>query len=274
MSVPPAASLGSAAARHLGRAARTGARRAALRAAPGLGTVVGVDTHQPVFALTFDDGPDPRFTPALLEVLDRWRARATFFVLGAQVDRHPELVSSVSAAGHTVASHGWGHTSMLQLSGNPAAIEAELHRAAQAIGSCPRLFRPPYGHLDLNARRALRRAGQTIIGWDVDPRDWQSLTPPEIADRIEAQVRPGSIVLLHDRLEDADDPNAFDRRATVAAVDVLLGRLEGRLQSVTVPELLMVGRPRRQLVTSSPTTAPRLRNPDVPTDADGDAQTR
>src|SRR5437588_8290424 len=125
-------------------------------------------------ALTFDDGPDRRSTPAFLETLDRRGWRATFFMLGSMVDRDPGLAGEVAAAGHEVALHGYDHVSHLRRT--PGGVGDDLRRGfdvvADATGRAPVWFRPPYGYLSGGTCRAARRLGVRTVLWTTWGRDW------------------------------------------------------------------------------------------------------
>ncbi len=182
-------------------------------------------------ALTFDDGPG-RLTEALLDVLGSRGARATFFVLGERLAGREDLVRRVRAEGHEIGAHGWRH---VPLAGRPAAALRDLARSRLAIrrtsGAWPRVFRAPYGAVSPGVVGAARLAGMTTVGWDVDPRDYETPGADAIAGRVLAGARAGSIVLLHD-----------DRRAlepTVAAVARVVPVLQAAGYAlVTVSELV------------------------------------
>lgn len=215
---------------------------------PPVGVIAAVRTDVGAVGLTFDDGPDPVFTPALLDVLGRHRARATFFVLGDRAARHPELIARMRAEGHTVASHTVDHRSLthdaprrwrhrvrwrrMQLSGMPEGVDRSL-------------WRPPYGHLSVGAALGAWAPSRRCIGWSIDARDYRAEPAEVIVDRVLGALAPGAIVLFHDGLANAAEPEAFDRRATVEAVDQILTRVAGRFDAVTISDLRRVGRPHR-----------------------------
>jgi peptidoglycan/xylan/chitin deacetylase (PgdA/CDA1 family) len=174
-------------------------------------------------ALTFDDGPDPVQTPRLLALLDRYRVKATFCLVGAQAERHPEIVRQIAAAGHTLCNHTWDHSLVIGLA-DPAAIEADLARTSAAIrravpdAEIP-FFRAPGGNFTDRLVQVAYADGMTSLYWDVDPRDWDHRAEPDDeshADQVVAEVqkfvKPGSIVLSHD----------FDQPDTVLAYEKLL----------------------------------------------------
>ncbi|HET9255025.1 MAG TPA: polysaccharide deacetylase family protein [Pseudonocardiaceae bacterium] len=168
--------------------------RAVLR--PGLAGA-GRPAH---VALTFDDGPDPEGTPAVLDALDRLGWTATFFMLGAQVTRHPEVAAAVVAAGHEAAVHGFSHRN--HLARGPLDVRRDVARAASVVmaatGTRPIWFRPPYGVLTAGSLIAARRAGLRPVLWSAWGRDWEARSAEKVAATLGAQLRPGGTVLLHD----------------------------------------------------------------------------
>lgn len=179
-------------------------------------------------ALTFDDGPHPEGTPRVLELLRVAQAPATFFLAGEQVERFPELAWRIAAAGHEIGVHCHRHRNLMRLS--PSAVHADLGRAAgtiaDATGTTPRLYRPPYGILTLPALQHARRQGWETVLWRRDGRDWRAdATPESIASRLLAKVRGGDILLLHDA-DWYSAPRSWER--TAAALELVLGRLRER----------------------------------------------
>ncbi|HWR47630.1 MAG TPA: polysaccharide deacetylase family protein [Pseudonocardiaceae bacterium] len=159
----------------------------------GIGRPAGV-------ALTFDDGPDPEGTPAVLDALDQLGWTATFFMLGEQVKRYPEVAAAVVAAGHEAAVHGFSHRN--HLARGPADVHRDVARAVAVVtaatGMRPTWFRPPYGVLTLGSLIAARRAGLRPVLWTAWGRDWEARSPAQVADTVGGQLRPGGTVLLHD----------------------------------------------------------------------------
>jgi peptidoglycan/xylan/chitin deacetylase (PgdA/CDA1 family) len=152
-------------------------------------------------ALTFDDGPHPEGTPAVLEALARAGARATFFMIGEQVARRPALAADVVAAGHAVALHG--HRHRLQLRMTAAQVADDLARGADAIaaaaGVVPTCHRPPYGIYSPAGLSAAREAGLAPLLWSRWGKDWRKFTTPgRIAARATRGVIAGDVILLHD----------------------------------------------------------------------------
>jgi peptidoglycan/xylan/chitin deacetylase (PgdA/CDA1 family) len=194
------------------------------RVMPGLAGV-GRGDH---VALTFDDGPDPRSTPAFLAELGEHRVRATFFMLGRMLAEAPELGRELAEAGHEVAVHGWEHRPM-PLRG-PRATYDDLARArdlvAAATGRVPRWYRPPYGVLSTSALVAARRLGLTPVLWTNWGRDWTpAATPESVLSTLTRDLRGGATVLLHDS-DCTSAPGSW--RVTLAALPVLLEELRRR----------------------------------------------
>jgi peptidoglycan-N-acetylglucosamine deacetylase len=152
-------------------------------------------------ALTFDDGPDPASTPAFLGALDRLGWRATFFMLGSMVERHPTLAAEVAAAGHEVASHSYLHES--QYFRPSRLVRYDIERSAEVIASAtgarPRWFRPPYGSISAAGLLAARRVGMRMVIWTACGQDWRAdATPQSVAGRVGRNLKAGATVLLHD----------------------------------------------------------------------------
>jgi len=189
----------------------------------------------PGVALTFDDGPHPEGTPAILELLAHHGATATFFVVGEQVRRRPALLERVRSSGHQVALHGDRHRLQLRLS--RAAVIADLRRGAAAIedalGERPRWHRPPYGIYSPAGLAAARAAGLTPVLWSRWGKDWRRLTTPaRIARRATHGLLPGDVILLHDA--DFYSSRGSHLR-TAAAVELVLAELDRRKLCTVLP---------------------------------------
>ncbi len=156
-----------------------------------------VRTARRAVALTFDDGPDPRWTPQVLDLLAGHDATATFFVVGSRARRYPALVRRVAAAGHTIGNHTFGHTDLVTVSAARAAAELSDTSAAIAdiLGARPTLLRPPYGHVDPVGLLAAAEAGMDVVLWSQHVR---GSSPAADANVCRRDARPGSIVLAHD----------------------------------------------------------------------------
>lgn len=194
-----------------------------------------VPVSERVIALTFDDGPDADFTLSILATLRAHGAKATFFVVGTQIEYFPEVLRQMSAEGHEIGSHTYSH---LRLSGvSPERFRKELTREADLIvricGVTPVCFRPPYGAMNAAQVEVLREYGYSLIMWDqqLDSRDWERPGVGRIVERVVRNARPGGIVLMHD--------GGGHRSQTVAALPAILEQLSAQgYRFVTVSELL------------------------------------
>jgi peptidoglycan/xylan/chitin deacetylase (PgdA/CDA1 family) len=169
-------------------------------------------------ALTFDDGPHPQGTAAVLETLSAAQVRATFFLVGEQVLRAPELAAAIATGGHAIGIHGHRHRNLLRIA--PRALADDLDRAADIIGAAtgvvPVLHRPPYGIYSWIALSAVRARGWTPVLWTRWGRDWRRrATPASITATVSEGLRASDVLLLHDA-DDYSAPGSW--RATTAAV--------------------------------------------------------
>ena len=180
------------------------------------------DRELPRVALTFDDGPDPRRTPALLDALRELDVKATFFVVGDSVDANPELCARIAREGHELGNHTYSHR-YLPLA-RSRSVERELRATdraiARATGQVPAIARPPYGGRSPWTVRAFARVAKRLVLWDVNSFDWKGKPAPEIAERVLERARPGSIILMHEARSGGED--------TVAAVRLLVPALRAR----------------------------------------------
>jgi peptidoglycan-N-acetylglucosamine deacetylase len=173
-------------------------------------------------ALTFDDGPDPTSTPAILDALATAGVHATFFLLGSMLERAKDLGRELVDAGHEVAVHGWSHRYLLAR--GPLATYRDIARArefiAETTGVRPTYYRPPYGVLTTAALAAARRLQLTPVLWTACGNDWtRTATPESVAGQVTRQLRPGGTILLHD----SDDLSAPGRwRATLGGLPRIL----------------------------------------------------
>jgi peptidoglycan-N-acetylglucosamine deacetylase len=193
--------------------------------AAALGIARRVDDDEAV-ALTFDDGPHPQGTAAILEALDRGRAPGTFFVVGEQVERHLSLVQEIASAGHTIALHGYRHRNVLRLT--PGQFVADLERGmgaiAEASGLAPRYYRPPYGIFSPAALGIVRRHGLRPLLWSRWGHDWRARARAHaIASEVTADLHGGDVLLLHDA-DHYSDPGCW--RKTAVALPAVLAAIE------------------------------------------------
>ena len=146
--------------------------------------------------LTFDDGPIPEVTPRVLEILERYGVKATFFMVGENIYKHPDVFDKVVQAGHTIGNHTYNHLKGWR------CTTAEYLANVEKFPKETNLFRPPYGKATICQRRALVKEGYTLIYWDVLTRDYEATRTPEaMLAQIKREVRPGSIINFHDSLK-------------------------------------------------------------------------
>jgi peptidoglycan/xylan/chitin deacetylase (PgdA/CDA1 family) len=181
-----------------------------------------------MLALTFDDGPDPRGTPAVLDALAHAGVRATFFVLGERVRSHPDLVERVLAEGHDVQAHGYGHPRHPDVNEQDVAADidaalAELARHAVA----PVLWRAPFGHLAPFSRALAEQRGLRLAGWTHDTHDWMGLEAGEMHAAVVPALHDGAIVLLHDGVGEGALRGHCDETARVIGPLVTAARETG-----------------------------------------------
>ncbi|MEU5367295.1 polysaccharide deacetylase family protein [Streptomyces sp. NPDC005925] len=200
--------------------ARTMVRHAPLLRVSGRGRTM---------VLTFDDGPDPRYTPRILDVLAEHDVRAMFFVCGETADDHRDLVSRMADEGHVVGNHTWSHPLLTQLT--RAAIRDQMERTShvieEAYGERPQWFRAPYGAWNRATFQIGAELGMEPLAWTVDTLDWTRPGTRKIAGRVEKGAAPGVVVLSHDA--------GGDRSQSVNALRAYLPDLLKAGYHVTVP---------------------------------------
>jgi len=172
-------------------------------------------TTQPEVWVTIDDGPSPDHTAKLLALLERFNARATFFVVGKHAGEYPHLITEILGHGHEIANHTYTHPSGMFWAAGPARIAAEIDLCAELLRSAPdrpaRLFRAPAGLKNLFVHPELGRRGLALIGWTVRGLDTVRRELALAAERILRKAKPGSIVLLHEGHRIAKDPEFSPR---------------------------------------------------------------
>ena len=186
-------------------------------------------TGNKVIALTFDDGPGPH-TAHLLDILDQYGAKATFFLIGSKVSSQANVVRNIQARGHQLGNHSWSHPELPKLPVDQIAGEIDRTNDAikQATGVTPAILRPPYGAVNGAVLEQLRLRGMSSILWSVDTRDWADRNSDIVCSRAVAGARPGAIILMHDI-----------HQTSVGAVPCILSALKQQGYSfVTVQGLL------------------------------------
>lgn len=165
--------------------------------------VCKLDTTEKVVSLTYDDGPEPATTLPLLEVLKKYDAKATFFCIGHKAEQYPDIVRQIVEEGHQIGNHSHSHAGKFPLYGKQK-MKADLLKAQQVLekisGQEISLFRPPFGVTNPTVRSVLKELGWTTIGWNVRSFDTQTQTADKVLHRIKRKLKPGVIILLHDRM--------------------------------------------------------------------------
>lgn len=201
--------------------------------APGI-SVSQVSIPDKVVALTFDDGPHPSLTPRLLDILDKHGVKATFFVLGQNVRRYPDIVRRAAASGHEIASHSDTHPNLGRSSQEKIFRELDATESAiiNACGKKPKVMRPPYGSMTSAQRQSVyNKYGYHIILWNVDPLDWKKPGSSVVASRLANGCRPGGILLAHDI-----------HASTIDAMDSAINQIKAKgYRFTTVSNLLSMG---------------------------------
>ena len=190
-------------------------------------------------ALTFDDGPHPEYTPRVVETLDRYRAKATFFVIGRYLERHGNLAAAASRAGHLVANHSFRHSRAMSFF-SLEEIRREIFQCQEEVekwvGYRPRFYRQPAGFRNPKIFGILKKMGMSLVGWQAHALDNLVKDPSAMARRIVKTVRPGGIILLHDGW---DRDGKQDRTPTLEALPLILQGLKDRgLEFFTLDRLL------------------------------------
>jgi peptidoglycan/xylan/chitin deacetylase (PgdA/CDA1 family) len=205
-------------------------------AAPRKPTYNSCNVQSSTVAMTFDDGPHPKLTPRLLDLLKERGIKATFFVIGKCVAEFPDIAKRIVDEGHEIANHSWSHPQLPKLS--PAAFTAEITQTndaiQQATGVRPVTMRPPYGAINPTLTKRLNEEyGLSVILWSVDPQDWKIRKSDHVSSHIIKNAAPGSIILAHDI-----------HASTIDAMPAALDALQAKgYKFATVSELISMDRP-------------------------------
>lgn len=197
--------------------------------------VTQVKTDEKVVAITYDDGPNPPYTNQLLEVLDDLKIKATFFLIGRNVESYPDTSRAILDGGHELGNHSYSHEELLFRSKSFVNLEIEktdqLLRQVGAVGKIH--FRAPFGYKGIVLPWLLSKLEKKHILWNVDPRDYMAETPEDVVKLAKKRTRPGSIILMHD--------GGGDRDLTVAATRSLVQTLRAEgYRFATVSELMQL----------------------------------
>jgi len=200
-----------------------------------------VKTDHPMAALTFDDGPDDKYTPRILDILKKEDVKGTFFVVGQQAKQHPQMMKRIVEEGHVVGNHSWDHPDLAKAATDK--IQSEImstdDEIKQLTGAVPTLFRAPYGAVSPQLALEAAESGHELIGWSVDTLDWDGKSVAQILTNVKKEVRPGSIILQHFAGGKKGNLNN-----TVEALPQIIAYLKQKGYTlVTVPELIAAKQP-------------------------------
>ena len=191
------------------------------------------DCDEKTIALTFDDGPHPRYTKQILDILEKYGVKATFFFVGQNIEYYPEAAMAVVDAGHEIGNHTYTHNRVKAMSQDE--VLAEMSRCDDMIyrlGECQTvLFRPPEGAFGEAVEKSAEMLGYSVILWSIDTRDWDHSTPAEIFQNVTQNIDSGDIILMHDYVG-YNSP-------TPKALELIIPELQSRgYRFVTVSELI------------------------------------
>ncbi|WP_019123232.1 polysaccharide deacetylase family protein [Brevibacillus massiliensis] len=215
-----------------------GAQAAGLQADfPDLLFYYGPRTEKKV-ALTFDDGPDAFYTRKILGILQENGIHATFFIVGRQAKKHPEVVKEIARAGHVLGNHTWGHHNLAKMPEQD--VQTEIAKTDEILysllGYHPALLRPPFGSTTAEVVAEAAAMQYKVVNWSVDTRDWAGTPTIEILEKVQQQVKPGAIILQH-----CAGGRQNDLSNTLAALPLIIAMLKAQGYTfVTVPELLNI----------------------------------
>lgn len=196
----------------------------------------GADTEEKVIALTFDDGPHPRYTDKILDILKEYGVKATFFTVGENAALYPEQIKRIAAEGHEIGNHTYTHADLKRIDRKTLMRElGETERIIEELtGKSPTVFRPPEGRCNETVVACANEKGYTTVLWTVDPRDWASPPAKTVVDVILKNVKCGSVILCHDYNSGKSCPTPEALRVVIPAL------IDKGYSFVTVSELLNV----------------------------------
>ncbi|WPP48767.1 polysaccharide deacetylase family protein [Catalinimonas niigatensis] len=160
-----------------------------------------LQTDQKVIALSFDDGPSAEYTPAILDLLDAYSAKATFFCIGHRIEKNEELLKTIVEKGHRVGNHSYSHSNFFSFFGTKKIMN-EIRKTNSLIhrvsGQECEIFRPPYGVTNPPIAKAVKKCGMKVIGWNLRSLDTSTQDYHKVIDRVLKRIKAGSVILLHD----------------------------------------------------------------------------
>lgn len=165
----------------------------------GVKKTAKVQQNQKVVALTFDDGPDARYTPAILDILQANHVKATFFVVGVQVKAYPQILKRINAEGHLIGNHTYHHIDLAKATKARILEEIGYNDALieQIVGFTPTIIRPPYGAITASVRADIEGRGREVALWNIDTRDWAGTSVKTMRAQVNQSLRTQSVILMH-----------------------------------------------------------------------------
>ena len=191
--------------------------------------------NQKQVALTFDDGPDMKYTPQVLDILKENHIHATFFLLGLNVEKYPEIAKRIAEEGHSIGNHTYSHSNLVKLSAEQVREQVRHgdETLQRVLGFHTAIFRPPYGNASREVLQQVASMQYKVIDWSVDTRDWASPSPAQILSTVNQQIFPGGIVLQH-------SANAPLRNSVKALPDIIASLKAQGYTFATIPEMLHI----------------------------------
>jgi len=193
------------------------------------------DGTKKLAALTFDDGPESELTPQILDILDEYNVKATFFVVGQNAARNTDVLKDIHARGHEIGNHSWSHKYLPKIS--KKSKENEILKTEELLidvfGEHVPIFRPPYGAVKTQDKQLIDSLGYKIVNWSVDTRDWAGTSGEQMMKYVKQQLKPGGIILMH------NSGNAKTVKNTVDTLPIMIDWIiEQGYEFVTVTEIL------------------------------------
>jgi len=192
-----------------------------------------INTQDKVVALTFDDGPNDRYTTKFLKILEKEKIKATFFLVGKKINKSPGVAKKIKLAGHEIGNHSYAHLDYTKLP--PTKIEDDITKSQivfyKKLGILPLIFRPPYGRLRKRDHTTVSKYFLKVVNWSLDTRDWEPTTTNGIVkDRILTYLKPGSIIICHDN----------NKHSLETLPDIIREVKKRGYRFVTITELLLL----------------------------------
>ncbi len=186
-------------------------------------------------ALTFDDAPDAKFTPQVLDMLKKYNVKATFFVVGNRAEAHPEIVKRIIREGHAIGNHSYNHANLPKLA--DANFRDQVLRTEKILkgitGSSAKMIRPPYGNISENQIKWLASQKFRIVNWNIDSLDWKGLNAEQVSTNILTHIKPGAIILQH-----SAGGHGEDLTGTVQSLPKVIQKLRSDgVRLVTIPQM-------------------------------------